>query len=63
PIYHWVDGSMMTINFNASIDFFQFGAMITATTPLPLPVRSAPCEGLLVSGARKIRSSVAWEVK
>jgi hypothetical protein len=54
---------MMTINFNASIDFFQFGAMITATTPLPLPVRSAPCEGLLVSGARKIRSSVAWEVK
>lgn len=44
---------MMTINFNASIDFFPFGAMITATTPLPLPVRSAPCEGLLVSGARK----------
>lgn len=25
PIYHWVDGSMMTINFNASIDFFSLG--------------------------------------
>lgn len=54
---------MIAINAHFSIDFFQFGVKITTTTPLPLPVRSAPCEGLLISWARKIRSSVVWEVK
>ena len=31
--------------------FGAFDIKIAPTTPLPLPVRSAPCEGLLVSGA------------
>lgn len=31
--------------------FGTFDIKIAQTTPLPLPVRSAPCEGLLVFGA------------